>query len=62
MNENTVTIPTEEYKSLIAARCFSNQFMNLLELKAKEDGSIYSSEVKTLCLLFGIAAEEELDA
>lgn len=51
---NEVTISVEEYKQLIAAKCFADQFVNLLKARANGTGSIYSSEVETLCLQMGI--------
>lgn len=62
MNDNNVTISMHEYKRLISAECFANQFMNLLTIKAMKGESIFHSEVESICLMIGISAEEESDA
>lgn len=62
MNENNVTISVHEYKNLISAQCFANQFMNLLTIKAMKGESIFHSEIESICLMIGISAEEESNA
>lgn len=57
MNENTITISTEEYKELIAAKVAADQFKKLLENEMKKQYP--DSELKTVCLMFGIPNKKE---
>lgn len=56
---NEITISQDGYESLLRDEFFADAMKSLLRNKRKTGHGLYSDEIKTICDLFGIEADDE---
>ena len=56
---NEITVVREVYQGLLKDRYFAEAMRSLLKSKLKSGNSIYADEIKTICSLLGIEADDE---